>query len=115
MSTSTSPTSSSSTSSTTFTTATSLLPGNDSDLLYNAAALRSKVAGIHWQKHIPADVGITLNSLYINPRQFTFQLPLWQEMRKEGLPIEGFCVAVVGIPTTGTGTEKAVKISTVSS
>ena len=70
---------------------------------YNAAALRSKVAEI--QKQIPPGVGITLNSLYINPRQFTFQLPLWQEMCKEGLPIEGFCVAA-GIPTT----EKAVEI-----
>jgi fatty acid synthase subunit alpha len=70
---------------------------------YNAAALRSKVAEI--QKQIPAGVGITLNSLYINPRQFAFQLPLWQEMRKEGLPMEGFCVAA-GFPTT----EKAVEI-----
>ena len=41
---------------------------------YNAVALRSKVAEI--QKQIPAGIGITLNSLYINPRQFTFQLPL---------------------------------------
>ena len=70
---------------------------------YNAAALRSKVAEI--QANIPAGVGITLNALYINPRQFGFQFPLWQEMRKEGLPIEGFCVAA-GIPTT----EKAVEI-----
>ncbi|KAF9648674.1 fatty acid synthase [Thelephora ganbajun] len=70
---------------------------------YNPAALRSKVAEI--QAKIPAGVGITLNSLYINPRQFTFQLPLWQEMRREGLPIEGFCVAA-GIPTT----EKAAEI-----
>ena len=37
---------------------------------YKAAALRSKVAEI--QKQIPARVGIMLNSLYINPRQFTF-------------------------------------------
>ncbi|KAF9485144.1 fatty acid synthetase alpha subunit [Pholiota conissans] len=70
---------------------------------YNAAGLRSKVAEI--QKLTPAGVGITLNALYINPRQFTFQFPLWQEMRKEGLPVEGFCVAA-GIPTT----EKAVEI-----
>ncbi|KAF9467993.1 fatty acid synthase [Collybia nuda] len=70
---------------------------------YNANALRSKVAEI--QKKIPPGVGITLNSLYINPRQFTFQFPLWQEMRKEGIPIEGFCVAA-GIPST----EKAVEI-----
>ena len=46
-----------------------------------------------------------MNALYINPRQFTFQFPLWQEMRKEGLPVEGFCVAA-GIPST----EKAVEI-----
>ncbi|KAJ7062697.1 hypothetical protein C8F01DRAFT_1281680, partial [Mycena amicta] len=70
---------------------------------YNAAALRSKVAEI--QAAIPTGVGITLNALYINPRQFGFQLPLWQEMRKEGLPIEGFCVAA-GIPST----EKAAEI-----
>jgi fatty acid synthase subunit beta len=48
---------------------------------YNPAALCSKVTEI--QKKIPAGVDITLNSLYINPRQFTFQPSLWQEMRKE--------------------------------
>lgn len=62
---------------------------------YNAAAVRSKVAEI--QKQIPTGVGLTLNSVYINPRQFSFQYLPWQEMRKEGLPIEGFCVAA-GIP-----------------
>jgi fatty acid synthase subunit alpha len=72
---------------------------------YNAAALRSESKVAEIQKQIPAGVGITLNSLYINPRQFAFQLPLWQEMRKEGFPVEGFCVAA-GVPTT----EKAVEI-----
>jgi enoyl reductase-like protein len=70
---------------------------------YNPAALRAKVAEI--LKQIPEGVGLTLNALYINPRQFGFQFPLWQEMRKEGLPVEGFCVAA-GIPST----EKAVEI-----
>ncbi|KDQ57051.1 hypothetical protein JAAARDRAFT_35647 [Jaapia argillacea MUCL 33604] len=70
---------------------------------YNAAALRAKVAEI--QANIPAGVGLTLNALYINPRQFGFQFPLWQEMRREGLPVEGFCVAA-GIPST----EKAAEI-----
>ncbi|KAF9490473.1 fatty acid synthetase alpha subunit [Pleurotus eryngii] len=70
---------------------------------YNASALRAKVAEI--QANIPAGVGLTLNALYINPRQFSFQFPLWQEMRREGLPIEGFCVAA-GIPST----EKAKEI-----
>ncbi|KAF8271214.1 fatty acid synthase [Lactarius quietus] len=70
---------------------------------YSQAALRAKVAEI--QTKISPGIGLTLNSLYINPRQFSFQLPLWQEMRREGLPIEGFCVAA-GIPTT----EKAAEI-----
>lgn len=70
---------------------------------YNAAAVRAKVTEI--QSQIPAGVGITLNALYINPRQFGFQFPLWQEMRREGLPVEGFCVAA-GIPST----EKAAEI-----
>jgi fatty acid synthase subunit alpha len=69
---------------------------------YNAKALRAKVAEI--QAKIPPGVGISLNSLYINPRQFGFQFPLWQEMRKEGLPIEGFCVAA-GVPSTEKATE----------
>ena len=47
---------------------------------YNAVALRAKVA--ESQKQIPAGVGLTMNSLNINPRQFGFQFPLWQEMRR---------------------------------
>lgn len=41
---------------------------------------------------------LTLNSLYLNPRQFSFQL-LWQEMHREGFLIEGF-YAATGLPTT---------------
>ncbi|EJU05022.1 fatty acid synthase [Dacryopinax primogenitus] len=70
---------------------------------YNPAALRAKVAEI--QAQIPAGVGLTLNALYINQRQFGFQFPLWQDMRREGVPVEGFCVAA-GIPST----EKAAEI-----
>ena len=77
---------------------------------YNPTALRNKVAEI--QKRIPAGVGISLNALYINQRQFGFQFPLWQEMRREGLPIEGFCVAA-GIPSSEKGNEilTALKVS----
>ena len=50
---------------------------------YSPAALHAKVAEI--QGKISPGIGLTLNSLYINPRQFSFQLPLWQEMRREGL------------------------------
>ena len=65
--------------------------------------LRDRVAEI--QKQIPPGVGITLNSIYINPMQFGFQVPLWQELRRSGLPIEGFTVAA-GVPST----EKAAEI-----
>ncbi|KIO16925.1 hypothetical protein M407DRAFT_12583 [Tulasnella calospora MUT 4182] len=68
-----------------------------------AALAESAVAEI--QAKIPAGVGITLNALYINQRQFGFQFPQWQELKREGLPIEGFCVAA-GIPST----EKAAEI-----
>ncbi|TIB03399.1 hypothetical protein E3P94_00662 [Wallemia ichthyophaga] len=69
---------------------------------YNAKMLRAKVEEI--QQNIQPGNGITLNALYINQRQFTFQLPLWQQMRQEGLPIEGFCVAA-GIPSSEKATE----------
>jgi enoyl reductase-like protein len=52
-------------------------------------------------------IGITLNALYINQRQFTFQLPEWIKMKSEGIPVEGLCVAA-GIPST----ENASKILT---
>ena len=55
----------------------------------DATALRAKVTAI--QSELPPGIGMTLNLLYINPHQFSFQLPLWQDMRKEGLPIEGPC------------------------
>lgn len=48
---------------------------------YNAKMLRAKVAEI--QSKIEPGNGLTLNALYINQRQFTFQLPLWQQMRQE--------------------------------
>lgn len=69
---------------------------------YNPAALRAKVTEI--QRRVQPGVGFTLNALYINQRQFGFQFPLWQEMRREGLPIEGFCVAA-GIPSSEKATE----------
>jgi fatty acid synthase subunit beta len=59
---------------------------------------------LHWRpRFLLPDVGITLNSLYINPQQL-FQLPLWQDMRKEGHPTQGFCV-VAGIPSTDKAAE----------
>ncbi|GAA93988.1 uncharacterized protein L969DRAFT_81472 [Mixia osmundae IAM 14324] len=71
---------------------------------YNEAMLRAKVAEISSKLDVPG-LGITLNSLYINPRAWTLQFPLWCQMRKEGLPVEGLTVAA-GIPST----EKAAEI-----
>ncbi|KAN0066591.1 fatty acid synthase alpha subunit Lsd1 [Thecaphora frezii] len=64
--------------------------------LYNEKALRQRVAEI--QALAEPGHALTLNALYINQRQWSFQLPVWLQMRKEGLPLEGFCVAA-GIPT----------------
>jgi len=65
---------------------------------YNEKALRGKVDTIISQFQ-QAGTALTLNALYINQRQFTFQLPLWLRMKAEGYPIEGLCVAA-GIPST---------------
>lgn len=48
---------------------------------------------------------LTLNSLYINQRLWNIHLPLWQEMRREGMPLQGYTVAA-GIPSP----EKAKEI-----
>lgn len=71
---------------------------------YNAKALRSKISAIRAKLQKPG-LGFTLNALYINQKQWAFQFPLWLQMRKEGLPMEGFVVAA-GIPST----EKAKEI-----
>ncbi|GAA6057216.1 hypothetical protein JCM3770_003265 [Rhodotorula araucariae] len=71
---------------------------------YNEKAVRAKVAEIQKLVGQPG-IALTLNCLYINQRQWTFQNPLWQQMKKEGEPVEGLCVAA-GIPST----EKAKEI-----
>lgn len=42
---------------------------------------------------------LTLNCLYINQRQWSFQYPQWLDMRREGFPLNGFTVAA-GVPST---------------
>ncbi|KAJ2076549.1 fatty acid synthase alpha subunit Lsd1, partial [Coemansia sp. RSA 988] len=49
--------------------------------------------------------GITLNCIYINPRQWDFQYPALRRMRREGLPIVGLCIGG-GVPSF----EKALDI-----
>ncbi|KAJ1994195.1 fatty acid synthase alpha subunit Lsd1 [Dimargaris cristalligena] len=69
---------------------------------YNEKALRSRIQKIMAQ--IEPGLGITLNMLFLNARQWAFQLPLVQTMRREGLPIEGVCVAA-GVPSLGVANE----------
>ncbi|KAF9311477.1 3-oxoacyl-[acyl-carrier-protein] synthase [Podila horticola] len=63
---------------------------------YNEEAVRSKVKKI-MQLTTPG-AGITLNTLFINVRQWGFQAPLVPKLRREGLPMEGFCCAA-GVPS----------------
>ncbi|KAJ3389073.1 3-oxoacyl-[acyl-carrier-protein] synthase, partial [Entophlyctis sp. JEL0112] len=48
--------------------------------------------------------GITLNILFLNPRLWGFQYPATIAMRKEGIPMEGICVAA-GVPSLGVADE----------
>lgn len=63
---------------------------------FNEAVLRDKVSKI--MNLTRAGEGITLNIIFLNVRQWGFQYPLIQVMRKEGLPMEGLCVAA-GVPS----------------
>ncbi|KAG0311839.1 beta subunit of fatty acid synthetase, partial [Dissophora globulifera] len=63
---------------------------------YNEAAIRSRVKKL---MHLTTPgAGITLNTLFINVRQWGFQSPLVPKLRREGLPMEGFCCAA-GVPS----------------
>ncbi|KAI8643676.1 fatty acid synthase [Parasitella parasitica] len=63
---------------------------------FNEEVLREKVDKI--MKLTRAGEGITLNIIFLNVRQWGFQYPLIQVMRKEGLPMEGLCIAA-GVPS----------------
>ncbi|RCH92014.1 beta subunit of fatty acid synthetase, partial [Rhizopus stolonifer] len=63
---------------------------------FNEHLLREKVDKI--MKLTRAGEGISLNIIFLNVRQWGFQYPLIQVMRKEGLPMEGLCVAA-GVPS----------------
>ncbi|KAJ2204453.1 fatty acid synthase alpha subunit Lsd1, partial [Coemansia sp. RSA 521] len=47
---------------------------------------------------IGSGIGITLNCIYINPRQWGFQFPALLRMRDEGVPIAGLCIGG-GVPS----------------
>ncbi|KAI9473939.1 MAG: fatty acid synthase [Benjaminiella poitrasii] len=51
-----------------------------------------------------AGEGFTLNIIFLNVLQWGFQYPLIQVMRKEGLPMEGLCIAA-GVPSLDNANE----------
>ncbi|KAJ1725950.1 fatty acid synthase alpha subunit Lsd1, partial [Coemansia biformis] len=53
---------------------------------------------------IPPGQGITLNCIYINPRQWTFQFPALLRLRREGVPVDGLCIGG-GVPSFGAALE----------
>lgn len=63
---------------------------------FNEKMLRAKTDQI--MNLTRAGEGITLNIIFLNVRQWGFQYPLIQTMRREGLPMEGLCVAA-GVPS----------------
>ncbi|KAF9167813.1 3-oxoacyl-[acyl-carrier-protein] synthase [Actinomortierella ambigua] len=63
---------------------------------YNETAVREKVKKL--MKLTTPGSGVTLNTLFINVRQWGFQAPLVPKMRREGYPMEGFCCAA-GVPS----------------
>ncbi|KAL1917786.1 uncharacterized protein VTP21DRAFT_3620 [Calcarisporiella thermophila] len=69
---------------------------------YSEKMLREKVDKI--MKLTNPGEGITLNILYLNPRQWGFQYPLVQVMRREGYPMEGICIGA-GVPSLDVANE----------
>lgn len=45
-----------------------------------------------------AGAGITVNLIYVNPRAMSWQIPLLQQLRSEGVPIEGLTIGA-GVPS----------------
>ncbi|KAI9021639.1 fatty acid synthase [Phycomyces nitens] len=68
----------------------------------NEKKLRDKVDSI--MKLTRAGEGITLNIIFLNVRQWGFQYPLIQVMRRQGLPMEGLCIAA-GVPSLDVANE----------
>lgn len=64
--------------------------------------LRDKVHEILGK--VSPGLGISINALFINQRQWSFQFPLAQTLRREGVPIEGFTIAA-GVPSLDVANE----------
>ncbi|SEI30838.1 YALIA101S01e08768g1_1 [Yarrowia lipolytica] len=52
----------------------------------------------HIEKNTPPGSGITINLIYVNPRLIQWGIPLIQELRQKGFPIEGLTIGA-GVPS----------------
>ncbi|KAJ2160105.1 fatty acid synthase alpha subunit Lsd1 [Coemansia sp. RSA 552] len=64
--------------------------------IHTEADMEHKIKAL--AKSIGSGQGITLNCIYINPRQWSFQLTTLLRLRSEGLPIAGLCIGG-GVPS----------------
>ncbi|KAJ2091021.1 fatty acid synthase alpha subunit Lsd1 [Coemansia sp. RSA 986] len=77
----------------------------------NSAGYHAEIAGggMHTEKDmvrklaalvkmVPPGQGITLNCIYVNQKQWSFQFPALLRLRKKGMPIAGLCIGG-GVPS----------------
>ncbi|KAJ2630931.1 fatty acid synthase alpha subunit Lsd1 [Coemansia sp. RSA 1290] len=63
---------------------------------FSEPMLRDKVDKI--LKLVDPGLGISINSIYINPFLWNIQYPAMKAMRREGIPMEGLCIGA-GVPS----------------
>ncbi|KAJ1769664.1 fatty acid synthase alpha subunit Lsd1 [Coemansia sp. RSA 1843] len=63
---------------------------------FSEPMLRDKVDKI--LKSVDPGLGISINSIYVNPFLWNIQYPAIQRMRREGIPMEGLCIGA-GVPS----------------
>ena len=63
---------------------------------YNAKSMTAAITKI--EAAIPPGRGITVNLIYVNPRAMQWQIPLIQQLRADGVPIEGMTIGA-GVPS----------------
>ncbi|KAH8145050.1 uncharacterized protein LAJ45_10961 [Morchella importuna] len=63
---------------------------------YNARGLTEALRKI--EEGTTPGAGITVNLIYVNPRAMAWQIPLLQQLRSEGVPIEGLTIGA-GVPS----------------
>ncbi|KAJ2757930.1 fatty acid synthase alpha subunit Lsd1, partial [Coemansia nantahalensis] len=75
---------------------------------FSEPMLRGKVDKI--LRQVDAGLGVSINSIYINPFLWNIQYPAMQTMRREGIPMEGLCIGA-GVPSFEVTNEIIASIS----